>query len=151
MSATVSTVPLWYPEIPSGLSTLWGESIHKDYRGEWDFRLDWKPIEAPPVKAGLVRAITTGQAKLQKGLQIEVPVLVMFSTESSWPKQWSDVLYRTDSVLDVADIDRYSDGIGSDVTKVRIADGVHDLVLSAKPVRENVYRELFDWIRARGF
>ena len=138
-------------DLPSVLSPLWGESIHKDYRGEWDFRLDWKPIEGIPPKAGLVRAITTGQRKLQNGLQIEAPVLVMFSTESSWPKEWSDTLYRTDSVLDVADIARYSDVIGSDVTKVRIPDGVHDLVLSAKPVRENVYREVFDWMRARGF
>ena len=70
---------------------------------------------------------------------------------SLWPKEWSDILYRTDSVLDFADIDRFSDIIGSDVTKVRIPGGVHDLVLSAKPVRENVYRELFDWMRSRGF
>ena len=136
-------------EIPSSLSRLWGESIHKDYRGEWDFRLDWKPIQGPPVQAGLLRALRTGQRRLQKGLQIEAPVLVMFSTESSWPKEWSEVFYRTDSVLDVADIDRYSDGIGSDVTKVRIPDGVHDLALSARPVREQVYRELFDWLGAR--
>ena len=138
-------------EIPSTIPRLWGESIHKDYRGEWDFRLDWKPIEGPPVQAGLLRALTTGQGRLQKGLQIEAPVLVMFSTESSWPKEWSEVFYRTDSVLDVADIDRYSDGIGRDVTKVRILDGVHDLALLARPVREKVYRELFDWTGARGF
>ena len=138
-------------EIPSTIPRLWGESIHKDHRGEWDFRLDWKPIQGPPVQAGLLRALRTGQARLQKGLQIEAPVLVMFSTESSWPKEWSEVFYRTDSVLDVADIDRYSDGIGRDVTKVRILDGVHDLALSARPVREKVYRELFDWTGARGF
>ena len=88
---------------------------------------------------------------MQKGLRIESPVLVMFSTESSWPDEWSDVFYRTDSVLDVADIDRYSDGIARDVTKVRIPDGVHDLALSARPVRENVYRELSDWLKGRGF
>jgi hypothetical protein len=73
----------------------------------------------------------------------------MFSTKSSWSKEWNDILYRTDSVLDVADIDRFSDIIGSDVTKVRIPGSVHDLVLSAKPVRENVYRKLFDWLRSR--
>ena len=73
------------------------------------------------------------------------------SRESSWPKEWSDVFYRTDSVLDVADIDRYSDGLGRNVTKVRILDGVHDLALSARPVRENVYRELFEWLKGRDF
>ena len=54
-------------------------------------------------------------------------------------------------MLDVADIDRYSDGLGRDVTKVRIPDGVHDLALSARPVRENVYRELFEWLKGRDF
>ncbi|HEY9604768.1 MAG TPA: alpha/beta hydrolase [Allocoleopsis sp.] len=136
---------------PSALSPLYAQSIHKDYRGEWDFRLDWKPIESFPIKAGFVHAIKMGQSKLQKGLQIAAPVLVMSSTESSRPKEWNDILYRTDSVLDVADIDRFSDTIGSDVTKIRIPGGIHDLVLSAKPVRENAYQKLFDWFRSRAF
>ena len=137
--------------IPSGFSPLYGQSLHRDYFGEWDYRLDWKPNEGFPVKAGWVRAIKAGHVKLQSGLQINAPALVMFSTESSRPKKFDPILYRTDSVLDVADIDRFADGIGSDVTKIRIPSGVHDLVLSAKAVRENVYQELFDWIRSRGW
>jgi alpha-beta hydrolase superfamily lysophospholipase len=132
------------------LSPLWVQSIHREHRGEWDFRLDWKPIGGIPTKAGWLRAIRTGQRRLQRGLRIQAPVLVMFSTESSWPTEWSDALHRTDSVLDVADIDRFANAIGRDVTKIRVPGGMHDLVLSPKPVREHVYLELFNWLRARG-
>ncbi len=44
---------------------------------------------------------------------------------------------------------RYALRLGADVTKIRIAGGMHDLVLSAKPVREEVYTSLFEWLRAR--
>lgn len=130
--------------------SLYVESIHSDYHGEWNFRLDWKPHESFPTKAGWLRAIKNGQAQVQDGLDIAAPVLVMFSTESGWPTGWDDILLRTDSVLDVADIDRFAEGLGHDVTEVRIKGGMHDLVLSAKPVREKVYQELFAWLRAKG-
>jgi alpha-beta hydrolase superfamily lysophospholipase len=129
---------------------LYVQSIHKDYRGEWDFRLDWKPLEGAPTRAGWLNAITRGQAKVQRGLHIKAPVLVMFSAESSSPRQWSDVLQRTDAVLDVADMDRYANRIGSDVTKIAIPGGMHDLALSQQPVRDRVYQELFGWLRSRG-
>jgi alpha-beta hydrolase superfamily lysophospholipase len=131
--------------------SLYVESIHKNFQGEWDFRLDWKPHESFPTKAGWLRAIREGHDKLQDGLEIPVPILVMFSTESSWAESWDDILLRTDSVLDVSDIDRYAEALGPDVTEVRIEGGMHDLVLSAKPVREKVYQELFAWLRSRGF
>ena len=74
----------------------------------------------------------------------------MYATESSWPESWDDILMRTDSVLDVADIDRFTESLGHDVTEIRIQGGMHDLVLSAKPVRERVYAELFAWLHAKG-
>ena len=72
----------------------------------------------------------------------------MCSTESSDPKAWDDVLFRTDSVLDVTAISRLSERLGDQLTRIRIQDGMHDLVLSAAPVRERVYRELFTWTDA---
>ena len=139
-----------YLNVQKSSTSFYVESLHSDYHGEWDFRLDWKPHESFPTKAGWLRAIKKGQAQVQDGLDIAVPVLVMYSTESSWPTGWDDILLRTDSVLDVADIDRFSNGLGHDVTEVRIKGAMHDLVLSAKPVREKVYQELFMWLHAKG-
>lgn len=134
--------------IPRGLSDLYGKSVHKQYRGEWEYNLGWKPVAGVPLLAGWVRAIHTAQRRLQAGLDIRCPVLVMCSTESSSPEQWDDILLRTDSVLDVRDISRLADRLGDQVTRIRIAGGMHDLILSARPVREHVYRELFRWTGA---
>jgi len=146
----VGTVGRTYPflEIPGGLSKLYGQSVHRDYHGEWDFDLTWKPIEGFPARAGWMRAILKAQGKLHAGLDIRCPILVMYSAASSTASKWDDRLLTTDSVLDVKDIARYSDGLGDQVTKMSIPGGMHDLVLSGKAVREKVYRELFGWLDA---
>lgn len=36
--------------------------------------------------------------------------------------------------------------IKGDVSVVSIHNGLHDLVLSAQPVREQVYQQLFQWL-----
>jgi alpha-beta hydrolase superfamily lysophospholipase len=137
-----------YRVIPAGLSEFYGLSLHRDYHGEWDYDLAWKPISGVPLLAGWVRAITLAQRRLRAGLDIACPVLVMCSTESSSPKVWNDILLRTDSVLDVTAISRLSERLGNQLTRIRIQDGMHDLVLSTAPVRERVYRELFTWTDA---
>ncbi len=54
-----------------------------------------------------------------------------------------------DAVPHVEQLSRYSDALGSDVTRIRIDAGVHDLVLSAPAgVRERVLAELFRWCGA---
>ncbi len=132
--------------LPTGRSSLYIESIHKHFKGEWDFRLDWKPREGFPMSAAFFRAVKQAQARLHRGLRIGAPVLVMFSNVSRRPKAWTEDLLRTDVVLEVADVDRFATGLGDDVTKVRIPGGIHDLVLSRRRVRDVVYRELFDWL-----
>jgi len=134
--------------VPAGVSRLYGESIHKDYHGEWAFDTRWKPIEGIPVRAGWLRAIRTAQRRLRAGLAILCPVLVMCSTESSTLASWDDVLLRTDAVLDVDAISRDVQYLGNSVTRINIEGGMHDLVLSAAPVRAHVYDELFRWLGA---
>jgi alpha-beta hydrolase superfamily lysophospholipase len=131
--------------IPGGLSELYGRSLHAGERGEWEYDLAWKPLAGFSVRAGWVQAIYRAQQRLYAGLAIACPVLVMCSTASSRPTAWDDVLFHTDSVLDVRDISRYADQLGDQVTRLRIAGGMHDLVLSATPVRARVYHELFTW------
>eukprot|EP01102_Stenamoeba_stenopodia_P005644 TRINITY_DN1638_c0_g1_i1.p1 TRINITY_DN1638_c0_g1~~TRINITY_DN1638_c0_g1_i1.p1 ORF type:complete len:336 (-),score=92.72 TRINITY_DN1638_c0_g1_i1:190-1197(-) len=137
-------------KMPSGLGPWYAQSIHKDYKGEWVFNMSWKPIEGFPVTSGWVGAIGKAQKKLQSGLAIKVPTLVMHSTESLKVKKWDDRLMEVDSVLDVKDISKYAEKITVEkrlLTKVPITKGMHDLVLSAKPVREKVYEELFKWLK----
>jgi hypothetical protein len=50
-------------------------------------------------------------------------------------------------VLDVTHMARWAPSLGRHVTMVRFDGGLHDLVLSAPPVREAVFSEVGRWIR----
>jgi alpha-beta hydrolase superfamily lysophospholipase len=122
-------------------------SIHKDHRGEWDFDLRLKPIKGFPAYFGWVRAVRLGHALVQAGLSIGCPVLSMHSERSDGGTEWKESFRSADIVLDVDHIRRWSPGLGRKVKTIAIRDGLHDLVLSRKDVREQVFEKLFDWLK----
>lgn len=139
--------PRW--QIPHQAS-LYGESLHAEHHGVWRFNTQWKPIEGFPVYAGWFRAIHRAQAEVARGLAIACPVLVMHAQRSAWLKRWRDEALSTDIVLDVADIQRLSPGLGRQLEVRSVADGVHDLVLSKPQPRAMVFRGLLAWLRRVG-
>ena len=148
---TILPIPMWLGKKfenlnMSFLTEHYPRSLHKDYLGEWDFNLKWKPIENFPFYFTWMRAIRLAQIKLQAGLDIKVPILVMFSDKSYKSRKWSDDIKEQDGVLDVKHIAHFADVIGDNVTKVEIKKGVHDLVLSKKVVREHVYDVIYNWL-----
>jgi alpha-beta hydrolase superfamily lysophospholipase len=128
------------------ISPFYAQSVHKDYHGEWVFDQGWKPIAGFPAYLGWLRAIVTGQRRLQAGLRISCPILLMHSARSHVGKAWSEAFTCADSVLNIEHMRRYGPGLGRDVTMVAIEGGLHDLVLSPPPVRERVFTELFRWL-----
>jgi alpha-beta hydrolase superfamily lysophospholipase len=94
-----------------------------------------------------VRAIRTVHARVHAGLDIGCPVLSMHSDKSDGGSEWKESFRTSDIILNVEDIKRWSPELGRDVTVCEICDGLHDLVLSRKDVRESVFRELFSWLR----
>lgn len=137
-------------KISSGEDDFYARSIHKDYEGEWEYDLEWKPAVSIPVSFGWTRAIHKGHKKVQKGMEIPCPILVMHSDKSVYGKEFSDEFTKGDAVLDVKDIHTYAAGLGDDVTIVAIENGVHDLVLSGKEVRKEVYNTIFSWLEEKG-
>ncbi len=146
----VATLGLLFPEqaLPGGLSVVYGQSVHRAFHGEWDFDLAWKPIEGFPARAGWIRAIHQAHRRIQAGLRLRCPILCLFSSASSGAKAFEEIAHRTDTVLNVDDIDRYSTTLGSQVTKRVIQNGMHDLVLSREPVRSEVFDAMFAWLDA---
>ena len=137
-----------YALLPRGLSPVYGHSIHVDHHGEWRFDEAWKPLAGVPVRAAWLTAIRTGQARLRAGLDIQVPVLVACSTQNYKKPVWTEAAMSADAVLDVEHIAGYACRLGRHVTLVRIDGGMHDLVLSASPVRKQVFAELDRWLTA---
>jgi len=111
----------------------------------------WRPVPAFPVRPGWLRAVTAGHAAVARGLSIEVPVLVMASARSSIQPRWSKTMLASDIVLDVEAIVRRAVRLGPVVTIVRVEGGIHDLVLSAAPVRKKVFAEITRWCAVYGW
>lgn len=126
---------------------LYARSISSRFDGEWDYDTAWRPDAGWRPTPAWLAAIFRGQDQVARGLGIEVPVLVLLSARSTIPTRWSEDMRSTDSVLDVVGIARRVPDVGSLVTLVRVDGGLHDVTLSAKPVREQVWRQTRRWFR----
>lgn len=145
----VSVLPFKKISISQGMSRAYAESLLKKYHGEWVYNTDWKLEVSPSVTTGWIAAIHKAQRFVKKKADVKVPVLLMHSDKSVYGDEWTPEHNAGDGVLDVADISKYGNKLGSDVTEVTINDGLHDLVLSRRDVRDTVYKTLFEWLSAR--
>ena len=133
-------------KFPSGLNPWYTPSLHKDFYGEWDFNLDWKPKTMPFVHLSFVTAIHEAQKEIHRGVSLNVPTLIMHSHQSKFPKKWGIDAQQSDVILDVNDMTQNAKKMKGDVQTLSIQNGLHDLVLSAPPVRAQVYKDLFAWL-----
>ncbi|TXE08149.1 alpha/beta hydrolase [Gelidibacter salicanalis] len=144
----LSALSTYFPnkKISAGLSELYGYSLHKDNFGEWNYVLAWKPHTIKDVNLSFIDAIHKGHKNIQNNLKIDVPLLVMYSSQSAFDKKWSDKFLEADAVLNVKHIKHYAHKIDGNVTTCEIKNGMHDLILSKKSVRAQVYKTMFEWI-----
>jgi alpha-beta hydrolase superfamily lysophospholipase len=124
----------------------YGSTLHRDYYGDFDYNLQWKPIGGFPVTFGWLQAIRRGHAKLHRGLDVGVPNLILRSDFSVREVVDPDAIQRGDAVLDVKQIARWAGCIGNRTTIVPIADAKHDVFLSVAESRDAAYRELDRWL-----
>ncbi|AZM37995.1 alpha/beta hydrolase [Acinetobacter baumannii] len=136
-------------KFPSGLNQWYTPSLHKDFYGEWDFNLNWKPKSLPFVHLCFVNAIHKAQKKIHRGISLNIPTLIMHSHQSKYPKKWGVDAQQSDVILDVKDMTHNAKKMKGDVQTLAIKNGLHDLVLSAPPVRKKVYEDLFSWLEQK--
>jgi alpha-beta hydrolase superfamily lysophospholipase len=137
-----------YALVPAALNQVYGRSLHADHEGEWQYDLSWKPLGGFAVRAGWLAGVRSAQHRLRQGLDIRVPVFIGTSNATYRATTLSDLAHNSDAVLDPADMWRWGPGLGRHVTLVRFDGARHDLVLSRKPVRDAVFTELGNWLRA---
>lgn len=118
--------------------------------GEWTMEPDWKNATDFAPRIAWLAAIVAGHQRVARGLGIDVPILALASARSDFSRTWRDELRSADIVLDSNRISGAAVKLGSHVTVVRIEGGLHDLVLSAAPVREQVFAEITRWLGAYG-
>lgn len=132
------------PSIDFGFYT---RTVSNKFDGEWEVNLDWRPPRGFPVRPGWLNAVLAGHAHVATGLDIEAPVLVLLSTRSMLVPRWSPDMARADVAIDVDIVARRAINLGTNVTIRRIRDAMHDVFLSARPVRTQAFDSLRTWLR----
>ncbi len=128
------------------LPALYTESLHKDYKGRWDFNLVYKPIPSFESYFGWIRAILHAQEDIYIGTIEKLPTLILHSERSYFKKSWSEEMQQTDAVLNVKDIVHFGEMIYQDLTMVSVKDAVHDIVLSSDDVIDRYFSEISSWL-----
>lgn len=131
--------------IAADKSDRYARTLARHLEGEWEYNTDWKPDVLPPVSPEWIRAIDNALRSLSHA-HISVPVLLLHSDRSASAKDGADMNRRADAVLDVSTMVPAGRMLGPRVTDVTIAGGLHDLALSAAPVRRAYYDAIFNWL-----
>lgn len=122
-------------------------SISSKAEGEWAVDEKYRPPYAFPLRAGWLSAVLSGHTEVARGLAIDIPILVLLSGASANGMIWRESMRHSDAVLDVNIMALRAMTLGRSVTLERIDGGLHDVFLSAPPVRQDAYARLARWIR----
>lgn len=142
-------VPIFMPfaVLKNELPSVYGKSLHKNYNGEWDYNLDWKPIKGFPTFYTWFKAVTRGHKYLKSQSNIQVPILIMHSAKSLTKNWTKEDFNTTDVVLNVEHMRKIGPKLGKDVSFVEVNNALHDVFLSNKEAREQVFSGMFNWLK----
>jgi len=132
-----------YPQFDLG---FYSRATSDAFDGTWDIDTRWKPERGFRGTRGWLSAIFHGQATVSEGLGIATPVLVLLSQRSVLQVKWTPDMSHADTVLDVEAVAQRAVDLGSDVTIRRFDGALHDVVLSERGVRRQVWRAIDAWL-----
>jgi alpha-beta hydrolase superfamily lysophospholipase len=108
------------------------KSLHRDYSGEWDFDLALKPVNGFPAYIRLACCDSRRPCPRARRPAPGVPVLSMHSDEA-------DIIPRLAPDRALVAHARAA------CIRAAISRRLHDLVLSRAEIRDEVFRQLFEW------
>jgi alpha-beta hydrolase superfamily lysophospholipase len=143
----------WFPtfKISSTSPNVFAQSLHQSFNGEWEFDLNLKSTHTnAPIYLGWIHAIYEAQQIIHNKIDLNIPVLSVYSNVSykeDSPKEWH---FKGDIVLDVKDIKRYSNHLNANASLTAhkvILDAMHGVTFSKELVRQKAYDEIFNWLK----
>ncbi|MDO5032479.1 alpha/beta hydrolase [Corynebacterium sp.] len=133
--------------LPGGNLTAYGESIHADHHGEWDFDLALKPLGGHPKKMGWIRAVFKAFDEIHSGaVTMGVPLLTLTSDHSELGKPYSEATNTADAIVDTAHSQRWAKELSAHYTLHVIPQARHDVFLSLTAPREEACGACLDWL-----
>ncbi len=136
----------WAP-LPSVDFGFYTRTVSHEFDGEWEYNPKWRPQRGFIAHQAWLRAVLVGHRAVASGIDVHAPVLSLLSTRSTISPVWSPAMMTSDSVLVVDDIAMRSLRLGPTVTVERLDGAIHDVMLSAKPVREAAMNAITRWLR----
>lgn len=133
--------------VPISAPGFYDRTINARMEGEWQIEPAWRPVPTHPVRPGWLAAVLAGHAKVAAGLDLEIPILVLTSHRTVIGPRWREEMRSADTVIDVKQVWRRAPSLGRTVTLAKVTGGLHDVLLSPQPVREQAYREIDRWFR----
>ena len=132
------------PNVDFGFYT---RTVSKEFDGEWEYNTKWRPLRGFTTYPAWLKAVLAGHGTVANGIDVGAPVLSIMSARSTISLTWSPAMMTSDIVLVVDDIAVRSLRLSPTVTVERLDGALHDVVLSAKPVREAAYEAITRWLR----
>lgn len=129
------------------LPSMYTESLHKNYRGRWDFNLDYKPVPSFITYSGWLRGVLRAQKEIRKSKIENLPTVIFHSDKSYLGTTWDNLVFRSDVVLNVEDISFLGRKIYPDADIIEIKNAVHDIVLSLDDVVEDYFNHISEWLK----
>jgi alpha-beta hydrolase superfamily lysophospholipase len=149
VSAGVGVIGRFAPKLKvAGLWPYYGEALHRETGGEWDYDLAWKPHRGFPVAAGWFRSVRRAHHRVARGLNVTCPVLVLTSARRGPHRHCHPELLTSDSILNPAHMWERAPRLGPNVEVRVIPGGAHDLSLSPEPGRSAYLGALLEWLDA---
>ncbi|TCK64376.1 alpha/beta hydrolase [Curtobacterium sp. PhB136] len=130
------------PAVDPGFYT---RTVSATGEGRWTYDQEWRPERGFPLHPGWLAAVFDGQGTVEHGLGIAVPVLTMLSDKSMLQPRWDEGMAHADVALNVDAVAHRALSLGDEVTVRRLHGALHDVVLSAGPVREQAYEAIGRW------
>lgn len=125
----------------------YGMSLHASHHGEWEYNTTYKPVSGHKKYVRWLQSVDREQRRIHEGLvNVGVPVLTLHSAASHLGEEYSPKAHDHDVILDVAQIRRWAPTLADEVTVVALPGAVHDVFLSAAPVRQRAIEVLLPWL-----
>lgn len=123
------------------------KSLHKDYYGEWDFSLKYKPVGGHAKYWGWVNAVIRSIDRVKSGkISCPVPILTLCAMKSQLNRPYSPESDVCDVVLDVDETIKWAGRLGEQVTIIPIEDARHDVFLSLPRPRTHALHTCGQWL-----
>ena len=134
-------------QLKGGVNPINGVTLHTSEKGEWDYNLELKPVQARPKSITWLTGVATEIRNLQTGnYSTGLPTLLLCSDKHYFGRAVDERAYTSDVILKPSQMREQARNADPNTDVAVIKDGLHDIFLSRLPVRNEALAVTSDWL-----